>query len=97
MKYILLTLALTLPATAQATGMYQCAPVAAADWLSEAQLTEKITAEGWTVRRMKQDGGCWEVYGTMPDGKRVEAYFHPASGDVRLINQRGTILFRAED
>ena len=97
MKILILTIALALPSAALATGMYQCEPVDAGDWLTEAQLTEKIAAEGWTVNRMKQDGGCWEVYGSMPDGKRVEAYFHPASGEVLLINQRGTILFRKED
>ncbi|MGB5558574.1 MAG: PepSY domain-containing protein [Paracoccaceae bacterium] len=97
MKTWILMIALAVPASTQATGMYQCDPVAAENWLSEAQLAETITAQGWTVNRMKQDGGCWEVYGTMPDGKRVEAYFHPETGEVLLINQRGTILFRAEN
>ena len=97
MKIWLLAIALVAPVAAHATGMYQCEPVAAENWLSEAQLAEKISAEGWTVNRMKQDGGCWEVYGNMPDGKRVEAYFHPETGKVLLINQRGTVLFRAEN
>ncbi|WP_171188032.1 PepSY domain-containing protein [Ruegeria sp. HKCCC2117] len=97
MKTWILAISIALPATAQATGMYQCEPVDAENWLTEEQLTERITADGWTVSRMKQDGGCWEVYGSMPDGKRVEAYFHPSTGEVRLINQRGTILYRAEN
>jgi hypothetical protein len=29
------------------------------------------------VRKSKVDGGCYEVYGTDPQGNRVEAYFHP--------------------
>lgn len=95
--WTILTIFLIAPATAQATGLYQCEPVAAENWLSKDQLAKKINAEGWTVNRMKKDGGCWEVYGVMPDGKRVEAYFHPKTGEVLLINQRGTILFRAED
>lgn len=97
MKAWILATMLIVPATAHATGMYQCEPVAAKDWLTQAQLTDKITAQGWTVNRMKRDGGCWEIYGNMPDGKRVEAYFHPETGKVLLINQRGTILYRAED
>lgn len=88
--------ALTLPATAQATGLYQCGPIAAENWLTEQQLTEKITSVGWTVNRMKQDGGGWEVYGNTPDGTRVEVYFHPETGEILLINQRGRILFRAD-
>ena len=97
MKTWISATALLLPTMASATGMYQCEPVSAEDWLTEAQLTELITSDGWSVNRMKKDGGCWEVYGNMPDGKRVEAYFHPASGEVLLINQRGTILYRAEN
>eukprot|EP00903_Cladosiphon_okamuranus_P001748 g1746.t1 len=61
-----------------------------------AQVSEKLKEDGWQVRRMKEDGGCWEVYGTTPDGKRVEVYVHPVTGEVLLINQRGTILYRKE-
>lgn len=45
---------------------------------------------------MKEDGGCWEVYGTNPDGQRVEGYFHPVTGEAELIAQRGRILFKSE-
>jgi hypothetical protein len=81
---------------AQATGLYTCEPVAQDTWLTEAELTEKLTSQGWKVNRMKPDGGCWEVYGTTPDGLRVEGYFHPASGKQLLLNQRGKIIFQAE-
>jgi hypothetical protein len=78
---------------ASATGRYTCEIVAKEHWLTEQQLTEKLTSLGWTVNRMKPDGGCWEVYGTTPDGKRVEGYFHPASGEQLMLNQRGKIIF----
>lgn len=97
MRARILACALLLPAVAKATGIYQCEQVATEDWLTQAQLDDKISAEGWTVSRMKQDGGCWEVYGNMPSGTRVEAYFHPETGEVLLINQRGKILYRADD
>lgn len=84
------------PAGAWATGLHECEPTEPATWLSEAALTEKLEKEGWAVRRMKVDGGCWEVYGTTPDGQRVEGYFHPVTGAVELIAQRGRILFRAD-
>jgi hypothetical protein len=56
--------------------------------------TKKITADGWKIRRIKVDGGCYEVYGTSPKGQRVEAYFHPVSLDLLLMARRGEILFR---
>ena len=90
-------MAVVVPQLAMATGMYQCEPVARDEWLSEASLTEMLEAKGWRVRRMKVDGGCWEVYGTTPDGERVEGYFHPSSGDMLLLNRRGRIVFRADD
>ena len=97
MRNLIIALTLAAPTMAHSSGMYQCEPIAAEAWLTEAELTELMVAEGWTVNRMKKDGGCWEVYGNMPDGKRVEAYFHPETGEVLLINQRGKILFRADD
>lgn len=29
------------------------------------------------MRRIKVDGGCYEVYALNEKGERVEAYFHP--------------------
>jgi hypothetical protein len=81
---------------AQATGIYTCETVAQDKWLTKAELTEKLTVQGWKVNRMKPDGGCWEVYGTTPEGLRVEGYFHPATGQKLLLNQRGKIIFRAD-
>lgn len=85
-----------LPMQLYATGRMECETINKADWMSETTLEEKLVAEGWKVRRMKVDGGCWEVYGTTPEGERVEAYFHPATGEKLLVARRGKILFRAD-
>ena len=96
-RLILLTSTLLLmPLSALATGLFECELTERANWLSEAELTKKLEAQGWSVRRMKEDGGCWEVYGNTPEGERVEGYFHPVTGDAKLIAQRGRILFRAD-
>jgi len=31
------------------------------------------------VRRVKEDGDCYEVYSIDDKGQRVEAYFHPVT------------------
>lgn len=85
-----------IPMQLYATGQMECESVDNADWMTENTLEEKLVAEGWKVRRMKVDGGCWEVYGTTPEGERVEAYFHPATGEKLLVARRGKILFRAD-
>ena len=39
-------------------------------------------------------GGCYEVYGTTPEGDRVEAYFHPVTLEKLYVARRGEVLFR---
>lgn len=92
----IVSIAVVLPMNASATGLHECEATDRAAWLTKAKLTQMLDAEGWTVRRMKEDGGCWEVYGTNPEGLKVEGYFHPVTGEPELISQRGRILFSAD-
>lgn len=94
-RIILFSIALALPLHASATGLMTCDSGDRSNWIAEDAFKERITAKGWQIRFMKEDGGCWEVYGTSPDEKRVEAYFHPVSGELLLISQRGRTLYRA--
>ena len=89
-------LALGLSATpAQATGKMTCdAPQKS--WKSLPALEAKLKRDGWQVRKSKVDGGCYEVYGTDPQGRRVEAYFHPVSFKLLLSSRRGEVLYRAK-
>ena len=79
---------------AHATGRLTCKSGDPTSWKSQEQLIEKIKSEGWQVRRIKVDGRCYEVYGTTPDGNRVEAYFHPVTLEKLLVSRRGEVLFR---
>ncbi len=94
-----LTLAGMLLAAANtyATGSMTCDSGDSSTWQSKEALQEKILAEGWKVRKVKVDGGCYEVYGTTPEGDRVEAYFDPISLEKLLVSRRGTVLFKKED
>ena len=64
-------------ATAQATGLATCESGPREAWQPAAKLEQLLKDKGWTVRRVKEDGGCYEVYGLDDKGQRVEAYFHP--------------------
>lgn len=76
-----------------ATGKMTCdAPQA--QWKSQDDLVASLTKQGWQVRKSKVDGGCYEVYGTTPEGDRVEAYFHPVSFEKLLVSRRGEVLFK---
>ena len=63
--------------TAHATGLATCDSGPKDGWQAVQKLEQLLKEKGWTVRRIKEDGGCYEVYGLDQDGKRVEAYFHP--------------------
>ncbi|PKR56844.1 hypothetical protein COO92_18925 [Thalassospira lohafexi] len=58
-----------------------------ADWQTKEALSAKLTAEGWDVRKVKVEDGCFEVYAIDAAGKKVEAYFNPATLDAVKIKQ----------
>jgi|TARA_R110000772_G_scaffold199671_1_gene310311 hypothetical protein len=50
-----------------------------ASWQSQDALKEKLIGQGWEVRQIKDEDGCYEVYGITEKGERMEAYFDPAT------------------
>ena len=64
---------------AGATGLATCESGDQSSWKSEEALKKQLTAKGWRVRRIKIDGGCYEVYAINDKGDRVESYFHPVT------------------
>jgi hypothetical protein len=74
-----LGIALLATAPAFATGLATCDSGDRATWQATEVLEKQLTAKGWSVRRIKEDGGCYEVYAIDDKGERVEAYFHPVT------------------
>jgi len=58
-----------------------------ADWKTKEALSAKLTAEGWDVRKVKVEDGCFEVYAIDAAGKKVEAYFNPATFEAVKIKK----------
>lgn len=75
----ILGLALIASAPAFATGLATCDAGDKATWQATSVLEKQLTDKGWSVRRIKEDGGCYEVYALDEKGARVEAYFHPVT------------------
>jgi hypothetical protein len=67
--------------SAFATGLATCDSGPQKGWQSQDKLQKMLTDKGWQVRRIKVDGGCYEVYAINEQGGRVEAYFHPKTLD----------------
>lgn len=66
-----------LSAQSFATGLATCDSGPQEAWQSQATLEKQLTQQGWQVRKIKVDGGCYEVYALNEKGERVEAYFQP--------------------
>ena len=65
--------------SASATGLATCDSGPKEGWQPQAKLEKQLTEQKWQVRRIKVDGGCYEVYAVNEKGERVEAYFHPVT------------------
>jgi hypothetical protein len=77
-KSTLITAAATLLAgAAMAHGNVSCGKSPKSEWKPQTELKEKLTKEGWVVRRMEVTATCYEVYAKDPQGKRIEAFFDP--------------------
>lgn len=72
-------MAALLPNLAQATGAATCDSGPVATWQPQDKLEKLLTEQNWKVRRIKVDGGCYEVYAMNDKNQRVEAYFHPVT------------------
>ncbi|WP_127900783.1 PepSY domain-containing protein [Solirhodobacter olei] len=64
----------TLAGPALAGGMCSHAP--ASKFQPKTTLTKKLHAQGLKVRRIKTEGGCYEVYALDGHGKRVNVAFN---------------------
>ena len=62
---------------AHATGLATCDSGPRESWQPEDKLAAVLKEKGWQLRRIKEDGGCYEVYALDEKGQRVEVYFHP--------------------
>lgn len=49
------------------------------DWQSRDAVARLAEENGWTVRRIKVDDGCYEIDGRDADGRPIEATVHPST------------------
>lgn len=73
---LLYVVGLAVPLAAPASSKDICS-VPPANWQAQGALTQKLEAQGWKIRNLKVDSGCFEVYGTDGSGKSRETHFNP--------------------
>lgn len=72
MKHFLILIAL-MPINVWASA--DCPAYPKEEWANEDTLKEALDAEGYTIKKFKIDGNCYEIYGRNKEGKKVEIYF----------------------
>ena len=78
-RITLAALAMGCVSMAQATGLATCDSGPRTGWQPVEKLEQQLKEKGYTVRRIKEDGGCYEVYALNEKGERGEFYFHPVT------------------
>ena len=79
-KLILIASLVMMSAVAQAKK--NCTDQPKEKWMKEEDLKTRLEGEGYKIRKFKQPGTCYEIYGTNKEGKNVEIYFNPVDGAV---------------
>lgn len=51
-------------------------------WMKEEDFKKRMEEAGYKIRKFKQPGSCYEIYGTNKDGKNVEIYFNPVDATI---------------
>ncbi len=75
---LIATLALAVMITGPALADDTC-NVPAEKAQSKDTLKAELEKDGWTVKQIKDDQGCYEVYASKSDGTRMEKLFDPAT------------------
>jgi hypothetical protein len=54
----------------------KCSNAPQSKWQPRSALESQLQADGYKIRQIKVEGGCYEVYATDKDGKRANMAFN---------------------
>ncbi|MGD0642299.1 MAG: PepSY domain-containing protein [Roseiarcus sp.] len=72
--FALAALAVAIASPALAAG--KCSNAPKTQWQPKSALESQLQADGYKVRQIKIESGCYEVYATDKDGKRANMAFN---------------------
>jgi hypothetical protein len=56
-------------------------------WMTEQDMKAKYEKQGYTVKRIKNEGSCYEVYAKDKNGNKTELFVNPVDG--ALVKEAG--------
>lgn len=74
--FMLLSALVAVPALAGA----KCEQHPKNEWMPKETLQAQLQQQGYTIKKFKVDGHCYEMYGKNRGGKKVEIYFDTKTG-----------------
>lgn len=76
MKLLFALTALSVVAAGPALAEGKCSSAPKSKWQPRSALESQLQTDGYKVRQIKIEGGCYEVYATDKDGKRANMAFN---------------------
>jgi hypothetical protein len=82
MKTMVTVVSLALLLSTPAFAKKNCTDEPKSKWMTVEAFKKKAMDEGYKIRKFKQPGSCYEIYGTDKDGNDIEIYFNPVDGSI---------------
>ncbi len=58
--------------------------------MTQEQISAKAVELGYEVKKIDEEGTCYEVYGVDKTGKLFEPFFNPVTAEVMLSEEKGS-------
>ncbi|MCJ8510677.1 PepSY domain-containing protein [Rhizobium lemnae] len=78
----LVAVAIVAYATGSAGFASERCDVPVADWQPRKVLQAKLESDGWKVRSIRTEDGCYEAFAINAEGENVAAFFNPKSLEI---------------
>lgn len=78
----ILVIAVSLFVTNIAFAKKNCTDQPRDKWMKIEDFKKMMIKKGFQIRKFKQPGTCYEIYGKNKEGQKVEVYFNPVDGSI---------------
>jgi hypothetical protein len=78
MKFVCALAAIVIVAAGPALAQGKCSSAPKATWQPKSTLESQLRADGYKVRQIKTEGGCYELYATDKGGNRANMANEPS-------------------
>ena len=82
MNKMIMVLALGMAMGSNAFAKKNCTEEPKEKWMKVEDFKKKMEEQGYTIRKFKTPGTCYEIYGKNKAGKEVEIYFNPVDASI---------------